>query len=436
MPSAISATSSRSSTRTPASRPPCRRSTVRLRSKRAAVFAIVCAAVAGFAQIGEAHKPITSKYTYNDDVFPILKERCSRCHVQGGVAPMSLMTYEEAFPWGESIRAELVASHMPPAAADDGFGDIKRGHVVSLTPKEVDILLTWASGGNPRGLLEQKLPAVQLKNEWALGAPDLALPLPAAVTLGADSMEDTRDITIATGTRDARWIRAVDLLPGNPAIVRSAVITLKDAPDHVLARWLPGQEPVPLDGSAAFRLPAGAEIVARIRYKKTWSYEGKAMTDRSTVGIYFAKAGSDARELTALPLPAPALPAEKGKSFSFNRTIDRDVQAYAIDPAQVPDDVSLQMEAVTPDGKRTPLVRFVTRADWTRRYWLNAPLALPRGTRIEVSGVVEDADLTSAAFGGPSGAQKLAAPGVLKLALDVVSADSNPKSAIPDPKSR
>src|SRR5689334_6499224 len=98
-----------------------------------------------------AHKPITSKYTYNDDVFPILKERCSRCHVQGGVAPMSLMTYEEAFPWGESIRAELVAAHMPPAAADEGFGDIKRGHVVSLTPKEVDILLTWASGGNPRG---------------------------------------------------------------------------------------------------------------------------------------------------------------------------------------------------------------------------------------------------------------------------------------------
>ena len=71
-----------------------------------------------FVQPGEAHKPITSKYTYNDDVFPILKERCSRCHVQGGVAPMSLMTYEEAFPWGESIRAELVAAHMPPAAAD------------------------------------------------------------------------------------------------------------------------------------------------------------------------------------------------------------------------------------------------------------------------------------------------------------------------------
>ena len=385
-------------------------------------------AIALWVQPASAHKPITSKYTYNDDVFPILKERCARCHVQGGVAPMSLMTYEEAFPWGESIRAELVAAHMPPAAADEGFGDIKRGHVVSLTPKEIDVLLTWASGGNPRGALEQQLPAVTLKNEWALGAPDLSLPLPSEQTLGADTMEDTRTLTIATATKEPRWVRAVDLLPGNPAIVRGAVIALKGTPERVLARWVPGFDPAPLDGTAAFRLPAGAELIARIRYKKTWSYEGKPMSDRSTIGVYFAKS-ADAREMTALDLPAQTLPAEKGRRFSFARTLDQDVQAYAVDPAQVPDDVSLQMEAVTPDGRRTPLVRFVTRTDWARRYWLNTPLALPRGTRIEVSGVVEDADLTAAAFGGPSGAQKPAGAGTLKLALDVVTSAS--KSAAP-----
>jgi hypothetical protein len=89
------------------------------------------------------------------------------------------------------------------------------------------------------------------------------------------------------------------------------------------------------------------------------------------------------------------------------------------------------MEAVMPDGKRTPLVRFVTRADWTRRYWLNTPLTLPKGTRIEVSGVVEDADLTSAAFGGPSGSQKPAGPATLKLALDVVP--SGTRTAAPNP---
>ena len=36
---------------------------------------------------GEAHKSITSQYTYNDDVFPIFRDRCSRCHVAGRRGP-------------------------------------------------------------------------------------------------------------------------------------------------------------------------------------------------------------------------------------------------------------------------------------------------------------------------------------------------------------
>ena len=84
------------------------------------VCAIILTAVALGVQRGEAHKAITSKYTYNDDVFPIVRDRCGSCHVTGGIAPMSLMTYEEAFPWAESIRAELVAAHMPPWHAEEG----------------------------------------------------------------------------------------------------------------------------------------------------------------------------------------------------------------------------------------------------------------------------------------------------------------------------
>ena len=244
-------------------------------------------------QSGEAHKPITSKYTFNDDVFPILKERCARCHVAGGVAPMSLMTYEEAFPWAESIRAELVASHMPPATADGGFGEI--AHARSLTPKEVDILLTWASGGNPRGAIDQKLPAVELKNDWALGKPDAVVQQPSEFTLGADKMEDAYEFTVPTGFTETRWVRVIDLLPGNPAIVRSATISLKGAPERILARWLPGQDPQPPDASAAFRVPARAELTIQIRYKKTWSYEGKVLKDRSTIGLYLLESQRRAR---------------------------------------------------------------------------------------------------------------------------------------------
>src|SRR5918912_2945845 len=100
-------------------------------TSRLAAAGLALAAVAFVGQRGEAHKPITSKYTYNDDVFPIVKERCSRCHVEHGVAPMSLMTYKDAFPWAESIRAELVAGHMPPWNAEDGYGALKHARTIS-----------------------------------------------------------------------------------------------------------------------------------------------------------------------------------------------------------------------------------------------------------------------------------------------------------------
>lgn len=379
-------------------------------------FSVLPAAAAWTVQRAEAHKPITSKYTYNDDVFPIFRERCSRCHVPGGVAPMSLMTYEDAFPWAESIRAELVAAHMPPATADDGFGAIRKAH--TLTPREIDVILTWATGGNPRGALDQKLPAVTLEHKWALGKPDLELQLPAQFTLAADKMEDTQEYTIASGTTSPHWVRAADLLPGTPSIVRSALISVKGTPEEVLARWLPGEDPEPAEGAGAFRLPAGAEIVVRIRYKKTWQYEGKAVSDRSSIGLYYAP-GQNEKELVTVPVTSNPLPAGPHQVVTFDGTVDGDVQAVAVSPEQVPNDVSLRVEAVRPDGSRTPLIKFMTRSDWSRRYWFEKPVSLPKGTKIEVVANTQDPDLIAAAFGGPPAAHG-AQPSTIRLALDVV----------------
>jgi hypothetical protein len=384
---------------------------------------------------GEAHKAITSKYTYNDDVFPILRDRCSRCHVTGGVAPMSLTTYEDAFPWAESIRAELVAGHMPPWNADEGFGNLKRAH--TLSPKELDVVLTWATGGNPRGALDQKLPEVTLKNDWPLGAPDLALKAPAEFTLAADRMDDTQEFTLPSGTSEARWLRAVDLLPGTPSIVRSATIFVKDAaagastasapaPERVLAHWLPGQDPEPIDSGVAFRLPAGAQIAVRIHFKKTWQFEGKALSDRSTVGIYYA-AVKEATELLTLPIESPATTPAQGQSVTFSRTLAEDVRAVALSADSVPPNISVQVEAIHPDGSRTPMIRLNTRADWNRRYWFEKPLTLPRGTKIEVKANFEDPDLLSAAFSTPLGTGAAAQrPASMKLTLNVLPANAKP----------
>jgi len=387
--------------------------------------ALVIVGVVVAAAALEAHKPITSKYTYNDDVFPIFRDRCSRCHVDGGVAPMSLMTYEEAFPWAESIRAELIASHMPPWNAQDGFGQFK--HAQLLTAKELDVVLTWATGGNPRGRLEQQLPKVALKNDWALGAPDAKIALPPSA-IAADKMDDTQEFTIRAGNAEPRLLRAVDLLPGTPAVVRSAVISVKGAadaaygPEHVLGRWVPGLDPEPVDkDGAAFRLPANAELTVRVHYQKTWQFEGKPLSDSSVVGLYFAPEKT-AQELLVVPVAAPASAAPVNQTITFTQTIDQDVQALALTPDQVTPNITVQAQAILPNGSRAPLIRLNTRADWTRRYWFQKPIALPKGTTIEVVATLEDPDILSAAYGGASAPKPAAPPLPMRLSLNVIPA--------------
>jgi hypothetical protein len=410
-------------------------STVSSRFRLAALAIIASGAIAFTVQRGEAHKAITSKYTYNDDVFPILNARCSRCHVTGGVAPMSLMTYDDAYPWAESIRAELVAAHMPPWNAEGGFGEFKQAH--TLSPRELDVILTWATGGNPRGQLGQTLPAVTLKNEWTMGKPDIALPLPEEFTVAADKMEDSHEFTIPIEGAEPRLVRAVDLLPGNPAIVRSATVYVKSpaagnasgreepASELVLARWLPGQDPEPIDPGVAFRLPANAALGVRIHYKKTWQYEGKSLADRSTVGVYFVKAGGSAQELLALPIVSPGSGPNGSKDITFSRTLPDDMQALAVSPEQVPPNIALQVQAIRPDGSRAPMIRLNTRPDWARRYWFERPVALPKGTRIEVVARLEDPDISAAAFGSaPAMVADTAAP--LRLSLNVVRPTAKP----------
>src|SRR6478752_2701943 len=73
----------------------------------------------------DAHTPVTSKYNYNRDVFPLLRDHCARCHVLGGPAPMSLMTYSAAMPWAQSIRDELAAGRMPPWPVDPTSPPVK-----------------------------------------------------------------------------------------------------------------------------------------------------------------------------------------------------------------------------------------------------------------------------------------------------------------------
>lgn len=378
------------------------------------------ACLAGTSRHVAAHKPVTSKYTFNQDVFPIFRDKCATCHRPGGAGPMSLMTYQEAFPWAESIRAELIAGRMPPAAADPTFGAIQ--HNRTLTAHETDIILTWATGGNPQGA--GAAPADPAPDDrWTLGPPDAVLKLPEA-TLAADQSEDTREFTVKMPPNQ-QWIRAIDLRPGNAAIVRNAFVFAKGAgqsaeslsPEQVICRWIPGQAPVDVGKEGAgFLVPAGTELVTRVHYKKTYTYDGKPATDSSSLGLYFSK--NVPKKIAAFSLDSPE-PITPGASSSYTIDVPQSLDAVGLRIDSVPPNVSIEVEVPAGSGAPVPLVRFAARPNWERRFWFAHPIALASGNKVQVRVAYRDPALVADAFGGVNTLAPAPLPAPVRMTLDV-----------------
>jgi hypothetical protein len=347
-----------------------------LASIGAAGIAVVVATLA--TRPAAAHKPITSKYTYTEDVLPIVSQRCAPCHQAGGVGPMSLLTYDEARPWAESMRAELTSGHMPPWFADTGVSDLMNPR--RLSPRELDVLLTWITGGTPRGAAAPapepaaKPPA----DEWPHGRPDIVRTLPAEFTLAANKSEDTREFILHEASDRDRWVASADLRPGNPAIVHDALVYTKRPGQNsgertVLTAWVPGTTPVAAAAGAGFRWRAGEELAVRVHYRKTWTYEGKTLTDRSAVGLYLLKS-APRQEVRAIPISPAGI------------ALGEAAQALAFRTDGAPSGISARVEAQMPNGSRVSLIALSTRAGWDQRYWLANPRGLPKGTRLHLIG--------------------------------------------------
>ena len=86
--------------------------------KRLALIVVGVAALASFKATAQSPATHTSAPTFAKDVAPIMFNKCANCHRPGEVAPMSLLSYEDARPWAKAIKAKVVAREMPPWGAD------------------------------------------------------------------------------------------------------------------------------------------------------------------------------------------------------------------------------------------------------------------------------------------------------------------------------
>jgi hypothetical protein len=350
---------------------------------RAVACAGVLAGVALLAPRTEAHKAITSPYSYNDHIFPILRDRCGSCHFEGGPTPMSLLTYNDALPWAESMREQLIGERMPAWYADPSGPSVKGGHTIN--PRELDMIITWATGGTPQGNLAKKPAPVPPPPQWrsALGKPDLTIAMPEEYTVPVNTMEANAEFMLPTGLTETKWVSAVDVLPGASSMVREVTVRLDKGP--VLASWVPGYEAIAAPSGAAFKLPPAAVLRVQIRYKKHYLDEQNAVKDKSTVGLYFTDAPVSGREIQMLAVDGKPGGEDSTETQTFSGTVKTAARVLAFRPLLDQTYSSVDVHAVLPSGgRRVPLLKLRgARPEWPRRYWLAEPIELPAGAKIE-----------------------------------------------------
>jgi mono/diheme cytochrome c family protein len=81
----------------------------------------------------------SAEITWHSAAEPLIQRYCVSCHVDGGVAPFPLKTYEEVFNKRSAISFTLESDTMPPLGFSHPTGD------------EVSILQDWLAAGAPQG---------------------------------------------------------------------------------------------------------------------------------------------------------------------------------------------------------------------------------------------------------------------------------------------
>ena len=179
------------------------------------IAGLLAMAAPGFA----ADSP--KQVTFSKDVAPIFQKKCQECHQPNSIAPMSLITYQEARPWARSIKERVATRQMPPWHIDKTVGVQHFKNDMSLSDEQIDTIVRWVDAGAPQGDPKDMPPPVPLvtDNGWkgqrdGFGPPDLTVKSPE-YTMPAEHQDvwfrPMSDIPMT----EPRWVKMVEIRPTN-----------------------------------------------------------------------------------------------------------------------------------------------------------------------------------------------------------------------------
>ena len=341
--------------------------------------------------------------TFSRDVAPILYKNCVECHRPTAMAPMSLLTYEDARPWARAIKQKVVARQMPPWGADPAIG--KFSNDVSLKQADVDTIAAWADSGAAEGNRAELPKPPQFAEGWSIGAPDYVFKMQKPFTVPADGTVPYVYISIPTHLEQDIWIKAVELKPTDRRVVHHIISSLVEgsgtAPDPEpkltrdparkeigggLGGLVPGRLYGQFEEGVARKIPAGADIVLQMHYTTI----GQVVTDQTEVGVVLAKEPPAKLRLEgggAIPNMQFAIPpGDPNYEVVGKQTFDRDTYLSSLYPHMHVRGKDATYSVIYPDGREEVVLR-VPKYDfnWQLSYKLAEPKFLPKGSTLKVT---------------------------------------------------
>jgi hypothetical protein len=381
----------------------------------AKLFAFAMGVVLAFPPMASAQAADKSAPTFTKDIAPIFQEKCEACHRPDSIAPMSLVTFEEARPWARSIKTRVTARQMPPWHIDKSVGIQKFQNDRSLTDQQIELINAWVDAGAPKGDPKDMPAPVQWPDDtiWnfekAYGKPDLIIKSPL-YTQKAMAQDAWYKPVVSTGLTEARWVRAIEIRPGTvkgrkitqhalarlqqtepgqtePTIGTSAAPQTDDPGPGLFMEWAVGKQGEIMRPGSGKLMLAGSKIVFDIHYHAV----GEDITDNVELGIYLYPKGEEPKFRQTLSLFSAITGGNRnldilpnstyvGTNFTVMRKAGR-VENFQ--PHMHLRGKAMSMEAILPTGQ-TQMLSMVSdySFNWHTNYVYaddTAPL-LPKGT--------------------------------------------------------
>ncbi|MGA2712172.1 MAG: cytochrome c [Bryobacteraceae bacterium] len=343
--------------------------------------------------------------TFNKDVLPILQANCQQCHRPGEIAPMSLLTYNEARPWAKAIKSAVVSQKMPPWFADPNVGHFANDR--RLSDEQIKTLASWVDNGAPEGNAKDR-PAPRVFQEgWNL-KPDMVIEMPKPFELPAKGTIDYQYILVKGDIKEDLWVKAAEMRPSNNAVLHHGKVWVRPPGSHWMENAVPGvaysegmgkggaeegddiigkfnpglgEQTFDFDGSAKL-IPKGSDFVFELHYTAI----GKPATDTSRVGLVLAKNPPQMRYYTSPGTPSAfnlLIPANDSNAEVVSEsTVGADMKLVYIQPHAHLRGKDFEIRLVYPTGEKETVFKGKFDFNWQLGYDLAKPIVLPKGTRI------------------------------------------------------